>query len=196
MLNLQKKTQKPAKKNNGLRRLLGIFLMLNASTLAYACIKKPTEGTLAVIAQFLNNYLGNFAIIVPVILFLLGFAIFYYARLSTVKKEIKAEVKTTLPKTKTTTEAKPKVKTKTFTVPEVKAEPEKVQRSVYDQEEFQEFTEGIRKKSTIRKILNYNNSGAYNNTQVKEEIHKDPVQVPEWQDPPASRQEHSRSPLR
>ena len=179
---MQKKTQKPAKKNNGLRRLLGIFLMLNASTLAYACIKKPTEGTLAVIAQFLNNYLGNFAIIVPVILFLLGFAIFYYARLSTVKKEIKAEVKTTLPKTKTTTEAKPKVKTKTFTVPEVKAEPEKVQRSVYDQEEFQEFTEGIRKKSTIRKILNYNNSGAYNNTQVKEEIHKDPVQVPEWQE--------------
>ena len=179
---MQKKTQKPAKKNNGLRRLLGIFLMLNASTLAYACIKKPTEGTLAVIAQFLNNYLGNFAIIVPVILFLLGFAVFYYARLSTVKKEIKAEVKTTLPKTKTTTEAKPKVKTKTFTVPEVKAEPEKVQRSVYDQEEFQEFTEGIRKKSTIRKILNYNNSGAYNNTQVKEEIHKDPVQVPEWQE--------------
>ena len=179
---MQKKTQKPAKKNNGLRRLLGIFLMLNASTLAYACIKKPTEGTLAVIAQFLNNYLGNFAIIVPVILFLLGFAIFYYARLNTVKKEIKAEVKTTLPKTKTTTEAKPKVKTKTFTVPEVKAEPEKVQRSVYDQEEFQEFTEGIRKKSTIRKILNYNNSGAYNNTQVKEEIHKDPVQVPEWQE--------------
>ena len=179
---MQKKTQKPAKKNNGLRRLLGIFLMLNASTLAYACIKKPTEGTLAVIAQFLNNYLGNFAIIVPVILFLLGFAIFYYARLSTVKKEVKAEIKTSLPKTKTTTEAKPKHKTKNFSVPEVKPEPEKVLRSVYDQEEFREFTEGIRKKSTIRKILNYNNSSAYNDTQVKEEIHKDPVQVPEWQE--------------
>ena len=62
---MQKKSQKPVKKNNGLRRLLGIFLMLNASTLAYACIKNPTEGILAVIAQFLSNYLGNFAIVVP-----------------------------------------------------------------------------------------------------------------------------------
>ena len=181
---MQKRTQKPVKKNNGLRRLLGLCLMINASTIVYACIKKPTEGALGVISQFLTNYLGNFAVIVPVLLFLLGFAIFYYARLSTVKKEVKAEVRTAIPKTKskTTTEAKPKIKTKTFSIPEVKPEPEKVQRSVYDQDEFQEFTEGIRKKSTFRKILNYNNSGAYNDTQVKEELHKDPVQVPEWQE--------------
>ena len=164
---MQKRTQKPVKKNNGLRRLLGLCLMINASTIVYACIKKPTEGALGVISQFLTNYLGNFAVIVPVLLFLLGFAIFYYARLSTVKKEVKAEVRTAIPKTKskTTTEAKPKIKTKTFSIPEVKPEPEKVQRSVYDQDEFQEFTEGIRKKSAFRKILNYNNSGAYNDTQ-------------------------------
>lgn len=179
---MQKRTQKPAKKNNGLRRLLGMFLMLNASTIAYACIKKPTEGTLAGIAQFLSNYLGNFAIVVPIILFILGWLVFYYARLSTVRKEVKAEVKTAIPKTKTAPEAKPKTKTKTISVPVAKPEPERVQRSVYDQEEFQEFTEGIRKKSTFRKILNYNNSGAYNDSQVKEEIHNDPVQVPEWQE--------------
>ena len=181
---MQKRTKKPVKKNNGFRRLLGLCLMINASTIVYACIKKPTEGALGVISQFLTNYLGNFAVIVPVLLFLLGFAIFYYARLSTVKKEVKAEVRTAIPKTKskTTTEAKPKIKTKTFSIPEVKPEPEKVQRSVYDQDEFQEFTEGIRKKSAFRKILNYNNSGAYNDTQVKEELHKDPVQVPEWQE--------------
>ena len=182
---MQKRTKRPVKNNNGFRRLLGLCLMINASTIVYACIKKPTEGALGVIAQFLNNYLGSFAVVVPILLFLLGFAIFYFARLSTVKKEVKAEVKTAIPKTKvktTTTEVKPKIKTKTFTVPEAKQELEKVQRSVYDQEEFQEFTEGIRKKSTFRKILNYNNSGAYNNTQVKEELHKDPVQVPEWQE--------------
>ena len=182
---MQKRTKKPVKKNNGFRRLLGLCLMINASTIVYACIKKPTEGALGVISQFLNNYLGSFAVVVPILFFLLGFAIFYFARLSTVKKEVKAEVKTAIPKTKvktTTTEVKPKIKTKTFTVPEVKQEAEKVQRSVYDQEEFQEFTEGIRKKSTFRKILNYNNSGAYNDTQVKEELHKDPVQVPEWQE--------------
>ncbi len=179
---MQKRTQKTTKKNNGLRRLLGMFLMLNASTIAYACIKKPSEGTLALIAQFLSNYLGDFAVVVPIIFFLLGLVVFYNARLSAAKKELKAEVKTTAAKTKPTTEAKPKTKTKTFSVPVAKPEPEKVQRSVYDQEEFQEFTDGIRKKSTFRKILNYNNSGAYNDSQVKEEIHNDPVQVPEWQE--------------
>ena len=97
---MQKRTQKPVKKNNGLRRLLGLCLMINASTIVYACIKKPTEGALGVISQFLTNYLGNFAVIVPVLLFLLGFAIFYYARLSTVKKEVKAEARTAIPKLK------------------------------------------------------------------------------------------------
>ena len=72
----------------------------------------------------------------------------------------------------------PKVVAKTRTA----AEPKETIRSVYDQEEFQEFTEGIRKQTTFRRILNYNTPKAYDNKQAKEEISKDPVQVPEWQE--------------
>ena len=61
-------------------------------------------------------------------------------------------------------------------------EPKEIKRSVYDQEEFEEFTEGIRKPSTFRRILNYNSNKAYESENTREEIINDPVQVPEWQE--------------
>ena len=61
-------------------------------------------------------------------------------------------------------------------------EPKEIKRSVYDQEEFEEFTEGIRKPSTFRRILNYNSNKAYESENAREEIINDPVQVPEWQE--------------
>lgn len=96
------------------------------------------------------------------------------------KKEAATKTKTiTLPQA----EVKPKVQAPAKTKEAaVKKEQPQTNRSVYDQEEFEEFTEGIRKPSTFRRILNYNTPGAYDNSQAKEEIHKDPVQVPEWQE--------------
>ena len=61
-------------------------------------------------------------------------------------------------------------------------ESKEIKRSVYDQEEFEEFTEGIRKPSTFRRILNYNSNKAYESENAREEIINDPVQVPEWQE--------------
>jgi len=61
-------------------------------------------------------------------------------------------------------------------------EPKEIKRSIYDQEEFEEFTEGIRKPSTFRRILNYNSNKAYESENAREEIINDPVQVPEWQE--------------
>ena len=92
------------------------------------------------------------------------------------EKEETPVVKTkVLSKPRVTPKPEPKVKPKAV-------EPKEVKRSVYDQEEFEEFTEGIRKTSTFRRILNYNSSKAYESEEAKEEIIKDPVQVPEWQE--------------
>ena len=87
-----------------------------------------------------------------------------------------------------------------FTVPEAQATPEKPQtsthkrfykpagpvekRNVYDQEEFEGFTAGIKKENPFKQILKFGNNdkNVYEKNSVKEEITKDPVQIPEWEE--------------
>jgi S-DNA-T family DNA segregation ATPase FtsK/SpoIIIE len=187
---LQKKTTQPKKKNYGLRRLIGILLILLSSAVLYACLNEVTHGILVYFKNSLTKYLGSYAFIAPIIFLLLGIKVFFDARIGADKSAVKEAstrieeepVKVTKTKILNMPEVKqqpePKVVAKTRTA----AEPKETIRSVYDQEEFQEFTEGIRKQTTFRRILNYNTPKAYDNKQAKEEISKDPVQVPEWQE--------------
>ena len=187
---MQKKTTQPKKKNYGLRRLIGILLILLSSAVLYACLNEVTHGILVYFKTSLSKYLGSYAFIAPVIFLLLGIKVFFDARIGADKSAVKEAstrieeepVKVTKTKILNMPEVKQQPEPKVVAKPRTAAEPKETIRSVYDQEEFQEFTEGIRKQTTFRRILNYNTPKAYNNKQAKEEISKDPVQVPEWQE--------------
>lgn len=177
---MSKKTKQSTQKNTGVKRLLGIVLILFSGAAAFACLKQPTEGMLGLLAELLAHYLGEYGIVLPIICFLLGCKIFFTARINASKnQQYPSSLEATAPG---------QTKIKYIYVPEAKPEPkkeappEKVVRSVYDQEEFEEFTEGIKKPSTFRKILNYNSSSTYGDEQTREELAQDPVQVPEWQE--------------
>ena len=187
---MQKKTTQPKKKNYGLRRLIGILLILLSSAVLYACLNEVTHGILVYFKNSLTKYLGSYAFIAPVIFLLLGIKVFFDARIGADKSAVKEAstrieeepVKVTKTKILNMPEVKQQPEPKVVAKPRTAAEPKETIRSVYDQEEFQEFTEGIRKQTTFRRILNYNTPKAYDNKQAKEEISKDPVQVPEWQE--------------
>ena len=187
---MQKKTTQPKKKNYGLRRLIGILLILLSSAALYACLNEVTHGILVYFKNSLTKYLGSYGFIAPIIFLLIGVKVFFDARIGADKFAVKEAsnkveeepVKVTKTKILTIPEVKQQPQPKVVTKPRVNTEPKETVRSVYDQEEFQEFTEGIRKQTPIRRILNYNAPKAYDNKQAKEEISKDPVQVPEWQE--------------
>ena len=187
---MQKKTTQPKKKNYGLRRLIGILLILLSSAVLYACLNEVTHGILVYFKNSLTKYLGSYAFIAPVIFLLLGIKVFFDARIGADKSAVKEAstrieeepVKVTKTKILNMPEVKQQPEPKVVAKPRTAVEPKETVRSVYDQEEFQEFTEGIRKQTTFRRILNYNTPKAYDNKQAKEEISKDPVQVPEWQE--------------
>lgn len=54
-------------------------------------------------------------------------------------------------------------------------------KNVYRNGEFGAFTDGIERKSSFKRILNFNNS-VYEQEPVKQEVERDPIQVPEWQE--------------
>ncbi|MCQ2358647.1 MAG: DNA translocase FtsK [Phascolarctobacterium sp.] len=53
-------------------------------------------------------------------------------------------------------------------------------RDIYHSSEFDSFNEGIKKESAYKKVLNFGKTGTYDD--IKEEIHEDPVQIPEWEE--------------
>lgn len=57
-------------------------------------------------------------------------------------------------------------------------------RNIYDQEEFEDFTAGLKKESPFKQILKFGQSSdnVYEKNNVKEEISKDPVQIPDWEE--------------
>ena len=55
--------------------------------------------------------------------------------------------------------------------------------SNYTSPEFDAFNEGVQKKSAFRSILGFSkNKSIYETSPLKEEIERDPVQIPEWED--------------
>lgn len=54
-------------------------------------------------------------------------------------------------------------------------------QNVYNNSEFNAFTEGLQKKGTFKRILNFNNN-VYEKEPLKQEIERDPVQLPEWEE--------------
>ncbi|WP_293696464.1 DNA translocase FtsK [uncultured Phascolarctobacterium sp.] len=55
--------------------------------------------------------------------------------------------------------------------------------SNYTSPEFDAFNEGVQKKSAFRSILGFSkNKSVYEQSPLKEEIERDPVQIPEWED--------------
>lgn len=54
-------------------------------------------------------------------------------------------------------------------------------KNVYNNSEFNAFTEGLKKKGTFKRILNFNNN-VYDKDPLKQEIERDPVQLPEWEE--------------
>ena len=169
---MSKKIKQPAQKNYGMRRLLGMLLMLFSSAAIYACLNDVSHGILVFFKEGLTKYLGEYRVFVPIILLLIGIKVFFDARIGASKNEVKEAAKLpekeetpvvktkVLSKPRVTPKPEPKVKTKAV-------EPKEIKRSVYDQEEFEEFTEGIRKTSTFRRILNYNSSKAYESEEAK-----------------------------
>ncbi len=54
-------------------------------------------------------------------------------------------------------------------------------RNIYRSGEFGAFTDGIERKSPFKRILNFNDS-VYEKEPLKQELERDPIQVPEWQE--------------
>lgn len=52
-------------------------------------------------------------------------------------------------------------------------------RSVYDQEEFSSFRDGLKKDTPFRRILS---RSVYDEEPVREAIEQDPIQIPEWEE--------------
>lgn len=88
----------------------------------------------------------------------------------------KNEVK---PEPKTTVSPVPKAKYPKQTMAPVAAP----RQNVYGDDEFSSFTDGIKQESTFKKILNLGiKDGPYEQEDIKEEIERDPVQIPEWEE--------------
>ena len=54
--------------------------------------------------------------------------------------------------------------------------------SVYKQEEFAAFTDGINNQHSFKRILNFNKKNIYAKKEVKEAIQENPVEIPEWEE--------------
>ncbi|MDO4178249.1 MAG: DNA translocase FtsK 4TM domain-containing protein [Phascolarctobacterium sp.] len=63
-------------------------------------------------------------------------------------------------------------------------------RDIYNSSEFGSFNEGIKKESAYKKVLNFGKSGTYDD--VKEEIKSDPLQIPEWEKNPSTKNSHTK----
>lgn len=57
-----------------------------------------------------------------------------------------------------------------------------LQRNIYNNDEFAAFTEGVKKETGLKRILNFGNDNVYEKEPVKQEIERDPVQIPEWEE--------------
>lgn len=67
----------------------------------------------------------------------------------------------------------------------VKAEAPLPRQNVYQDDEFSSFTDGIKKETTFKRILNLGiKDGTYEQEDIREEIERDPVQIPEWEEEP------------
>ena len=55
-------------------------------------------------------------------------------------------------------------------------------RKLYEREEFKNFTDGIRKQSTFKRILTGNSQGVYNDPNVRKDLEQDPIDIPDWQE--------------
>ena len=86
---MQKKTTQPKKKNYGLRRLIGILLILLSSAVLYACLNEVTHGILVYFKNSLTKYLGSYAFMAPIIFLLLGIKVFFDARIGADKSAVK-----------------------------------------------------------------------------------------------------------
>lgn len=53
-------------------------------------------------------------------------------------------------------------------------------RNVYNGSEFDSFQDGLKKQSTFKRILSLNDDNIYEQEPVKEDVQRNPVQVPEW----------------
>lgn len=58
-------------------------------------------------------------------------------------------------------------------------------REAYNDSEFDSFQDGLKKQSTFKRILNFNDDNIYEQEPVKEEIQRNPVKVPEWVERPS-----------
>ena len=59
-------------------------------------------------------------------------------------------------------------------------------QNVYQDDEFDSFTEGIKPEGTFKRILNFGGTKEtpYTQEDIKAEIERDPVQIPEWEENP------------
>lgn len=63
-------------------------------------------------------------------------------------------------------------------------------RDIYHSSEFGSFNEGIKKESAYKKVINFGKTGTYDN--MREEIHQDPVQIPEWEENPSNKNQRGQ----
>ncbi len=54
--------------------------------------------------------------------------------------------------------------------------------SVYKQEEFAAFTDGIDNQHSFKRILNFSKKNIYDKKEVKKAIQENPVEIPEWEE--------------
>lgn len=59
-----------------------------------------------------------------------------------------------------------------------------VKQDVYREDEFASFTEGIKPQSKFTKVLNFgsNKNSTYEQEDIKQQLEKDPIQIPEWEE--------------
>lgn len=60
-------------------------------------------------------------------------------------------------------------------------------REIYNNPEFKAFTDGVHKPSTIERILPVKKENVYTQPEVKEELERDPVQLPDFDRPRSTR---------
>lgn len=51
----------------------------------------------------------------------------------------------------------------------------------YGNKDFEAFTEGLQKQGPLKRMLSFNDKGAYSEPLVKENLERDPVQLPDWE---------------
>ena len=69
----------------------------------------------------------------------------------------------------------------------VSVAPSRMRQNVYDDEQFASFTEGIRQESPFKRMLNLGGKDkVYADAELQEEIKRDPIQIPEWEEKPKS----------